>query len=47
MMVICRDVVKSFAGKHGIVRAVAGVSLEIKKLAREVPGKQFVRKEYR
>jgi ABC-type glutathione transport system ATPase component len=31
MMVTCRDVVKSFTGKHGTIKAVDGVSLEIKK----------------
>ena len=31
MMVICRDVSKSFAGRYGIVKAVDGVTLEIKK----------------
>ncbi len=31
MMITCRDINKSFAGRHGAVKAVAGVSLEIKK----------------
>jgi len=31
MMVSCRDVSKSFIGRHGVVKAVAGVSLQIKK----------------
>lgn len=31
MMVICRDVFRSFPGRRGPVKAVAGVSLEIKK----------------
>lgn len=31
MMIVCRDVFKSFSGRHGAIKAVAGVSLEIKK----------------
>ena len=31
MIIDCRDVCKSFAGKHGIIKAVDGVSLQIRK----------------